>query len=81
MLIKRRCPHTGVVNFYSRTEPHMAVGSIVSGDDHHFTWRYYAEPFVRAGQSDDMPSAERELREIGQLAARGCGAERVARPC
>ena len=29
MLIKRRCPHTGVVNFFSHAEPHMAVGSIV----------------------------------------------------
>lgn len=81
MLIKRRCPHTGVVNFFSRTEPHLAVGSIVSGDDHHFTWRYYAEPYVRAGQAVDMPSAEREVRESSRLAARGSDAEQVSRPC
>lgn len=77
MLIKRRCPHTGVVNFFSHAEPHMAVGSIVPRDDHHFTWRYYAEPFVRGGQADDMFSAEREVRELSRLAAR----EQVSRPC
>lgn len=77
MLIKRRCPHTGVVNFFSRAEPHMAVGSIVPRDDHHFTWRYYADPFVCGGQADDMFAAEREVRELSLLAAR----EQVSRPC
>lgn len=81
MLIKRRCPHTGVVNFYSQVEPHLAVGSIVSGDDQHFTWRYHAEPYVRAGQADDMPTAEREVREIGRLALHGNAADAVVRPC
>lgn len=79
MLTKRRCPHTGVVNFYAHAEPHIAVGSIVSGDDHHYTWRYYAEPFVRAGQADDMPTAERRVMEIGRLAIRGT--EAASRPC
>lgn len=79
MLIKRRCPHTGVVNFYSRAEPHMAVGSIVSADDHHFTWRYHAGPYVRAGQVDDMCTAEREVREIGRLASGD--RDSVSRPC
>ena len=81
MLIKRRCPHTGVVNFFSRSEPHLAVGSIVSGDDHHFTWRYHAEPYERAGQADDMSDAEHEVREIGRMAASGSAADKVARPC
>ena len=84
MLIKRQCPHTGVVNFYSRAEPHFAVGSIVPGDDHHFTWRYHTEPYTRAGQADDMPSAERELREIGRIASSALASsakERIARPC
>lgn len=79
MLIKRRCPHTGVVNFFSDTEPHLAVGSIVARDDHHFTWRYYEEPYVRAGQTGDMPAAERELQAISSLAAHA--PETGVRPC
>lgn len=68
MLIKRRCPHTGIVNFFFDGEPHMAVGSVVRGDDRHFTWRFYTEPYVRAGLSDDLKSAEGRVMELGRLA-------------
>ena len=79
MLIKRRCPHTGVINIFSRSEPHMAVGSIVSGDDHQITWRYYAEPYVRAGHTEDMREAENVVRKISRLATDG--PDVVVRPC
>jgi hypothetical protein len=74
MLTRRRCPHTGVVNFYFDAEPHMAVGSVVPGDDRHFTWRFYAEPFADAGMSGDLGSAERHVIEIGRRAERKAGA-------
>ena len=28
MITKRRCPHTGIVNFFSHTDPLLAVGSV-----------------------------------------------------
>jgi hypothetical protein len=32
MLSKRRCPHTGVVNFFFAADPHLAVGSVIKGE-------------------------------------------------
>ena len=28
MITKRRCPHTGIVNFFSHSDPLLAVGSV-----------------------------------------------------
>ncbi|MDX2201720.1 MAG: hypothetical protein NW223_03150 [Hyphomicrobiaceae bacterium] len=70
MLSKRRCPYTGVVNFYSDEDPHMAVGSVVAGNERGFFWRYYTEPFARGGLASDIGSAEREVRAAGLMAER-----------
>ena len=79
MLFKRRCPHTGVVNFYSAEDPHMAVGSVVldsSGGDSavgqsgNFYWRFYTEPYARGGLAHDINSAEREVVAAGLFAKR-----------
>jgi hypothetical protein len=43
MLFKLRCPHTGVINFFSDTDPAMAVGSITQITPSQFVWRSYLE--------------------------------------
>jgi hypothetical protein len=43
MLFKLRCPHTGVINFFSDTDPAMAVGSITEIAPFQFVWRSYLE--------------------------------------
>ena len=68
MLSKRRCPHTGVVNFYFDTDPHMAVGSIVAQSGSRIYWTCFSEPYARAGVALDQPAAERKVRELCHLA-------------
>lgn len=66
MLSSRRCPHTGVVNFFAETEPLFAVGSIshcgtTAAVDEGFTWRCYAGEAQSAGHAPDLKTAERRL--------------------
>lgn len=68
MLSKRRCPLTGVVNFYFDEDPYMAVGSVVTGDGATFFWRFYAEPFAKGGRADNQGAAERQVLELCRLA-------------
>jgi hypothetical protein len=75
MLRKRRCPYTGVVNFYSEEDPFMAVGSVVKDSESGFFWRYYTEPYARGGLASDIGSAERAVLAAGsqaKLAAQAC---------
>jgi hypothetical protein len=64
-LSSRRCPHTGVVNFYDRSNPHLAVGSIArcgtSAADHGFAWRCYSGEIESSGRAPDLQTAERRL--------------------
>lgn len=64
-LSSRRCPHTGVVNFYSEADPHFAIGSIArcgtAADASGFTWRCYAGEALTAGHAPDLKTAERRL--------------------
>lgn len=69
MLSKRRCPHTGVVNFFFDADPHIAVGSVVEGEERKFFWRCYTEPYVRAGLASDIKSAERHVVDLCRRAA------------
>ena len=45
MITKRRCPHTGVVNFYEKAEPLLAVGSVSTGTkaSARYIWRSYLD--------------------------------------
>ncbi len=70
MLSKRRCPYTGVVNFYSDEDPLMAVGSVVAGSAAGFVWRFYTEPYARGGLASDIRSAERQVLATGLMAER-----------
>jgi hypothetical protein len=64
VLAKRRCPHTGIVNFYCDPEPFMAVGSIAqSGGSNACVWRSYIGEEA-GGLSSDMASAEARLATV-----------------
>ncbi len=63
MLSKQRCPYTGVVNFFTESDPFVSVGSIVkAGARPEFHWRWYAAQRTIAGIAHDMKSAERQVR-------------------
>jgi hypothetical protein len=69
MLSKRRCPHTGVVNFYFATDPHLAVGSIVKVKGAGYLWRCYTDPCAGVGAEADMKTAEQRVAELCRRAA------------
>jgi hypothetical protein len=74
MLSSKRCPYTGVVNFYAASDPHMAVGSIarcgtaIEVTDG-FTWRCYAGESLSAGHAPDLKTAERRLTNFYAMVA------------
>jgi hypothetical protein len=65
LLSSRRCPHTGVVNFYAVAEPHMAIGSIsrcgTAAQSDGFAWRCYTGAAESSGRAPDLRTAERRL--------------------
>ena len=65
MLSKRRCPHTGVINFYSSEDAFLPVGSVVKAEGGRYLWRYYADPCAGVGTARDIVSAEAHLAELG----------------
>jgi hypothetical protein len=63
VITKRRCPHTGVVNFYEKTEPLLAIGSVSAGPDPaHYVWRTYSDE-QEAGVARNISIAEAHLRD------------------
>ena len=62
MITSKRCPHTGVVNFFVRADPYLAVGSVSQeANPRQFVWRCYLDG-EGAGVSDDLAVAEANLR-------------------
>jgi hypothetical protein len=62
MLSRSHCPHTGVVNFFARAEPWLAVGSVVkAGEPALYHWRYYLGSQCLVGTAPDMRTAENHL--------------------
>jgi len=65
MLLVKRCPHTGVVNFFSEDEPFLAVASIARSNadaaTEGFAWRCHAPDDSRSGFALDQSAAERQL--------------------
>ncbi|HZT47245.1 MAG TPA: hypothetical protein VFA64_04675 [Hyphomicrobiaceae bacterium] len=61
MLSKSRCPHTGVVNFFTQADPLLSVGSVAAmGVAGPYVWRCYVGD--ESGLAPDMPLAEAHLR-------------------
>jgi hypothetical protein len=62
MLSKCRCPHTGVVNFFTKAEPLLAVGSVAkTRDPAAYAWRCYLGEEA-GGLEPDISLAEASLR-------------------
>jgi hypothetical protein len=62
MFSKSRCPHTGVVNFFTRADPLLAIGSIaVPSGSARYVWRCYLGEET-SGLERDMPAAEARLK-------------------
>lgn len=64
MLSKQRCPHTGVVNFFSNTDPFVSVGSIISAGSKQrgYHWRVYDAACTVSGIAEDMAEAEQRIK-------------------
>jgi hypothetical protein len=63
VITKRRCPHTGIVNFFSHTDPLLAVGSVSrETNPSHYIWRSYLDD-RRCGVAADIAAAEAHLRD------------------
>lgn len=69
MLSKRRCPHTGVVNFFFAADPHFSVGSVVKAERSGYLWRCYTDPCTSTGAVADMKTAERRVAKLCRQAA------------
>ena len=69
MLSKQKCPHTGIVNFFTRTDPFVSVGSIIKhgAQDAEYHWRWYDAAGTISGIAKDMQSAEERLRRAYRL--------------
>jgi hypothetical protein len=62
VITTKRCPHTGVVNFFVRADPYLAVGSVSQdANPRQFVWRCYLDG-QGAGVADDAAIAEADLR-------------------
>ena len=69
MLLRRRCPHTGVINYFSESDPLMSVGSVVEAraPQAEFAWRCYIDERA-CGIVADAALAETNLkRAIARL--------------
>lgn len=64
MLLQRRCPHTGVIDFYSDEDPHLSIGSVYkSRTGHRVLWWFHLDDEL-AGNTDDLIAAERQISGI-----------------
>jgi hypothetical protein len=64
MLVQRRCPHTGGIDFYADEDPHLSIGSVyASRTGHGVLWWFHLDDDY-AGNTTDLTSAERQLSGI-----------------
>jgi hypothetical protein len=61
MLSKLRCPHTGLVNFFTDVDPFLSVGSIIATAPSRYVWRCHLVDH-RCGVTANLVSAEANLR-------------------
>ncbi len=64
LLSTKRCPHTGVTNFFSDDDPFVAIGSIARRAEQGFTWRCHMGGSELSGRAPDIQSAERRLTQF-----------------
>ena len=68
MLSKQRCPHTGLVNFFTDVDPFLSVGSIITTAPSRYVWRCHLVDH-HCGVTADPVSAEANLRRALELPA------------
>jgi hypothetical protein len=62
MLLKRHCPHTGIVNFFSANEPYLSVGFVyLTASRTGFTWHCNGGADDADGLAADLKTAEARL--------------------
>jgi hypothetical protein len=62
VLSRRRCPYTGIVNFFAEAEPLLAVGSVVRiAAPAAYQWRCYLGEVPVTGVARDIRAAEGRL--------------------
>lgn len=65
MLLRKRCPYTGVINYFSESDPLLSVGSVVveaRAPQAEFTWRCYIDERA-CGSVPDAALAEAHLKK------------------
>ena len=74
MLSKSRCPHTGVVNFFTQADPLLSVGSVAeAGASARYVWRCYV--------GEEACGLEPDMSVGGSAPAeRGCRWRSAAQP-
>jgi hypothetical protein len=56
-----RCPHTGIINYFSKAEPRLAIGCIIENPPGRFVWHCHVAD-DHCGAASDRRAAESELR-------------------
>jgi hypothetical protein len=64
VLVRKRCPHTGVINYFSESDPLMSVGSVVEAraPQSEYAWRCYIDERA-CGIVADSALAESHLKK------------------
>ena len=78
MLTSRRCPHTGIVNYYNTTDPFLSVGSVQRQPVAGAAWRCYIADHPASGAASDVTTAERQLKAHVRTAERQSAEDRIA---
>ena len=79
MLTTRRCTATGVINFFTRQEPHIAVGTVIPRlKPEHYVWHFHGDTGPAAGLTRDLRSAENAINHHFRLARQAEGGDRCA---
>jgi hypothetical protein len=72
MLSKQRCPYTGIVNYFTKSDPFVSVGSVMkAGSSAQYQWRWYDATRTISGIAADMKTAELRIRSQYRMAVDG----------
>lgn len=77
MLLQHRCPYTGILNFFTDSDPFMSVGSIIAIGRGRYVWRCHLID-QRCGTATDAMSAESQLRRALEAPAESSHLSRAA---
>jgi hypothetical protein len=64
-LSSKKCPVTGVVNFFDATDPYLSVGSVAkcgtAAKSQRYLWRVYEGGANASGYAPDLTTAKHEI--------------------